>query len=79
MSIFKDFRFSSNEARKLEFRLETYNTFNHTEFTLPNNGFGSPTATVFNGAFAAGSNGNFGRFNSTAAPRIMSLALKLMF
>jgi len=77
MSIFKDFRLSSNEARKLEFRAETYNTFNHTQFTT--NGFGSPSATVFNGPFSAGSNNTFGRFTTAAAPRIMALAVKLMF
>jgi hypothetical protein len=33
VSLFKDFRISSNEIRKLQFRLETYNTLNHAQFT----------------------------------------------
>jgi hypothetical protein len=31
--LFKNFRLGSNEARRLQFRFETYNSFNHTQFT----------------------------------------------
>ena len=79
VSIFKDFRFSSNESRKLEFRFETYNTLNHTEFNAVSTGLSTATA---NTAFVSGPtsrNANFGQFTGTAPARIMALSLKLMF
>ena len=64
MSLLKNFRFDKNEAHSLEFRLETYNTFNHTEFTSISTGITSS---------------NFGQFTATNPARIVVLALKLKF
>ncbi|MGH9573857.1 MAG: hypothetical protein ACRD40_10045, partial [Candidatus Acidiferrales bacterium] len=64
MSLLKNFRFDKNEAHSLEFRLETYNTFNHTEFTSIST---SKTSS------------SFGRFTATNPSRIVVLALKLKF
>ena len=64
ISLLKNFRFDKNEAHSLEFRLETYNTFNHTEFTSIST---SKTSS------------NFGRFTATNPARIVVLALKLKF
>ncbi len=60
----------------LQFRLETYNTFNHPEFSGLNN-----TATFAN----ANSSGNaetdatFGQLSSTLNPRLLQLALRINF
>ena len=64
ISLLKNFRFDSNEAHSLEFRLETYNTFNHTEFSSVSTGITSS---------------NFGQFTATNPSRIVVLALKLKF
>jgi len=64
MSLLKNFRFDKNEAHSLEFRLETYNTFNHTEFTSLSTGKTSST---------------FGQVTATNPARIVVLALKLKF
>lgn len=77
VSIFKDFAFSKNEARKFEFRFETYNTLNHTQFTFLNS---SAALNAAPGAsFDPNANSSFGRFTNTAAPRIIALSGKLMF
>jgi hypothetical protein len=69
MSLIKDFRLGKNEARSLQFRLETYNTFNHTEFSAISNG-------GFNGASSPAA---FGKLNNTQPSRIVVAALKLKF
>ncbi|HKQ85926.1 MAG TPA: TonB-dependent receptor [Candidatus Acidoferrales bacterium] len=81
VSIFKDFRFSSNEARKFEFRFETYNTFNHTQFSTLNTtasvNNSIPAGNVFDTSISG--NQTFGRFTNTQAQRIIALSGKLMF
>ena len=77
MSLFKDFHLSkTNEARKLEFRFESYNTFNHTEFTTLNT---SLTTNTANTPFQGSQNTSFGRFSATQPARILSLGLKFLF
>jgi hypothetical protein len=72
ISLFKNFRLGSNEARRLQFRWETYNTFNHTQYNSVD------TTSRWD---AAGNqiNGNFGYFTNAALARRMVLALKLYF
>jgi len=60
------------EARGLEFRAESYNTFNHTQFNALD------SAARFD-ATGKQVNANFGAFTGAAAPRIMSFALRLVF
>ena len=84
MSIFKDFALSkTHESRKFEFRFETYNTFNHTEFSGVSTGisasFVNKTNTAGGVTISPGSNSGFGQFNNTNPPRIMSLAARLYF
>lgn len=78
ISLFKNFQLGSNEARHLQFRWETYNTFNHTQFTSINT---SANFKSYNPA--TGKNPNpatpFGQFTAAAPARIMALALKLYF
>ena len=55
------------EARSLELRLETFNTFNHTQFD---------GASSVNGNFTSSS---FGQVVSAASPRIAQIAAKFNF
>jgi hypothetical protein len=64
LSLFKSFVFSEERGSRLEFRVETFNTWNHTQFNQVSNNFGAS---------------NFGRFTTAFDPRIMQLGLKLYF
>jgi hypothetical protein len=72
ISLFKNFKLGSNEARRLQFRFETYNTFNHTQFT------NIDTGAKFN-ASNVQTNTNYGRFTEAALARRLVLGLKLYF
>ena len=63
LSIFKEFGFGKiREGMRLEYRFETFNTFNHPQFCGPDTTFGSPT---------------FGKiFYTCNAPRELQMALK---
>ncbi len=63
-SLMKNFHFTSNEARYLQFRFETYNTFN---WVNPNGVSTNITSATF------------GEITSFRAPRRIQLALKLYF
>jgi hypothetical protein len=72
LSLFKNFRFGSQEARRLQLRLETYNSFNHTQFTAVDN----------NARFdSAGNQVNkaFGQYIAAAPARRLVLAVKFYF
>jgi hypothetical protein len=56
--------FAVTERAHFDFRAETYNTFNHTEF----NAFGATTG-----------GGNYGQATGTYDPRVMQLAAKFVF
>jgi hypothetical protein len=66
MSIFKDFPLAIiREGMRLQFRAESFNTFNRPHFAGPNTLVGNP---------------NFGKISSTVnSPRELQLALKLSF
>jgi Carboxypeptidase regulatory-like domain/TonB dependent receptor len=66
MSLFKDFSLGRvREGMKLQFRAESFNTFNHPHFAGPDSLVGSPT---------------FGKITSTVnSARQLQLALKLYF
>jgi hypothetical protein len=57
--------FALTERVNFEFRAESYNTFNHTEFSSLNNGFGG--------------NSGFGHVNGTYDPRNLEFGAKLKF
>jgi hypothetical protein len=62
MAMFKAFQFRENA--RFEFRAETFNTFNHTQFNALSS---SVTAT------------DFGQLNGTFGPRIFQLGAKFLF
>jgi hypothetical protein len=70
LSLFKSFVFSETRGSRLEFRVETFNTWNHTQFNQVANNISFKNGVV---------NNNFGQFTSAFDPRIMQLGLKLYF
>jgi len=64
LSLFKSFVFSETRGSRLEFRVETFNTWNHTQFNQVSNNFGSS---------------NFGQYTSAFDPRVLQLAAKAYF
>jgi len=64
ISATKNFQLGKNEARQLQFRVDTYNTFNHTEWT---------------GVITDQTSANYGRANNPNPNRIIVLAAKFKF
>jgi len=64
LSLFKNFQISAERGSHLEFRLETFNAFNHSN---PNS-----VSSTF-------SSGNFGQVTGWADPRTLQLGLRLFF
>jgi hypothetical protein len=64
MSLFKNFTLSESRGSRLELRLETFNTWNHTQF---------------NGVDTTRADGRFGQFTSAFDPRILQLGAKIYF
>ena len=62
LSLFK--YFNIDETRRIQFRAECFNLFNHANFGLPENDLQSPA---------------FGQILQAAPPRLMQLALKFIF
>jgi hypothetical protein len=72
MSLSKHFPIKS-ERRNLEFRWETYNTFNHTQYS------GINTTAQFNPVTGQQVNAQFGQVTSTRLPRVMQGTLRFVF
>jgi hypothetical protein len=72
ISLFKNFRLGNSETRRLQFRFETYNTFNHTQFT------GIDNLAKFDQNNNQ-TNTNYGNFTTSALARRVVLGLKLYF
>ncbi|MGC1615440.1 MAG: hypothetical protein WA736_12195, partial [Candidatus Acidiferrum sp.] len=64
ISLFKSFMLSESRGSRLELRLETFNTWNHTQFNGIGTGLGSS---------------NFGQVTSAFDPRILQLGGKIYF
>jgi len=70
LSLFKKFVISESRGSEFQFRAESFNTWNHTQF----GGSGQ------NGAFSTGvGSGNFGQITGTFDPRVFQLGAKLIF
>ncbi|HEY1499511.1 MAG TPA: TonB-dependent receptor [Acidobacteriaceae bacterium] len=64
LSLFKSFAMTQHEGTRLEIRVESYNTFNHTEFSGLDLGF---------------TDGNFGQVTSANDPRVLQFGGKFLF
>jgi len=64
LSLFKSFVFSEARGSRFELRVESFNTWNHTQFDQVSNGLGSS---------------NFGQVTSAFDPRVFQLGGKLYF
>ncbi len=64
LSLFKSFVFSEKRGSKLEFRAESFNIFNHTQFQ-------NVSGTM--------NNSNFGQVTSAFDPRVFQLGMKAQF
>jgi hypothetical protein len=62
--LFKSFVISEARGSRFEFRAESFNTWNHTEFDQVSNALGSS---------------NFGQVTSAFDPRVFQLGAKLYF
>ena len=71
VALFKTFQLGS-EVRRLQFRVEGFNIFNHTQYTGVANSGSFSTANV-NGT------ANFGQFSAAAPSRRFQVGLKLYF
>ena len=67
------------ENFKLQLRVETYNTFNHSEFSAVNNTATFANANSQNATTNPQTQGILGQFSNTLNPRLMQLALRLDF
>ncbi|MGA8529514.1 MAG: TonB-dependent receptor [Acidobacteriaceae bacterium] len=64
LSLFKSFALTESERTRFEFRVESYNTFNHTQFSGLDLGY---------------TDGNFGQVTSANDPRTLQFGGKLLF
>ena len=64
LSVFKSFPFSEDGNRRFEFRAESFNVWNHTQFDAVSNGLGAS---------------NFGQVTSAFDPRVFQFGGKLYF
>ncbi|HUK15484.1 MAG TPA: carboxypeptidase-like regulatory domain-containing protein [Bryobacteraceae bacterium] len=72
VALFKDFHPFKSEQRVLEFRWETFNTFNHTQFSTIN------SAADFNPA-GQQVNAQFGKATAASPSRVMQGSLRIRF
>jgi hypothetical protein len=89
LTLFKNFPYSHDNSRRyIQLRLETYNTFNHHDYTGRNMGATFRSATDFTltnlpiGVSTISNNGGrfgFGALNGAASPRRVQLSLKVYF
>jgi 3D (Asp-Asp-Asp) domain-containing protein len=73
IALFKNFVLSEARGSRIEFRVETFNTWNHTQWNAVStsfNGYKAGTSTPTN---------NFGQVTSAFDPRIFQLGLKVYY
>ena len=77
MALLKNFVLPWGDRTMVQFRLETYNTFNHTQYQTIQAGCGSTTA--YGSPCSGAQNVGNGQVTSAWAPRQLQLGLKFMF
>jgi hypothetical protein len=70
LSLFKEFVINEARGSRVEFRAESFNTFNHTQFGGPGQNGGISTNL---------GSSNFGAVTSAWDPRVFQLGLKLIY
>jgi len=70
LSLFKSFVFSESRGSRLEFRADSFNVWNHTQFKGDVNGGGISTNVTAS---------NFGQVTAAFDPRVFQLGMKLVF
>jgi carboxypeptidase family protein len=78
IALFKTFMLGSSETRRLQFRLEGFNVFNHTQYTGVANTGSFNTANVLTVNTTPGAI-NFGQLNTAAPSRRFQVGLKFYF
>jgi hypothetical protein len=64
LSLFKSFALNESSTTRFELRVESYNTFNHTQFS---------------GLDLGATDGNFGQVTSANDPRVFQFGGKFLF
>jgi hypothetical protein len=77
MALLKSTKFA--ESKELEFRVEAFNLFNHTQFGGPNGGINADSTFTGPNNVPQANSGSFGYVTTARDPRIMQVALKLLF
>jgi hypothetical protein len=78
LSLFKSFMISESRGSRFELRLETFNTWNHTQFNNINNSLSFHFNKNF-GRYLPDSGQQFGQATSAFDPRILQLGGKIYF
>ena len=78
LSLFKSFTFSEARGSRLEFRVESFNTWNHTQFNAINRSLSYHFNSDF-GKYLPDKGQQFGQATSAFDPRIFQLGAKLYF
>jgi hypothetical protein len=73
ISVFKNFRIGGENGVSMQYRLEMYNAFNHTQFS------GVDTTAQFNPNTGAQTNGRFGQYTAARDSRRIVMGLKVNF
>jgi hypothetical protein len=83
LSLFKNIPFWRGEGRYFQLRLETYNSFNHTQWSginaTPNFNSAGVITNLPTALGGAGGRYGFGAENAVRSARIIQLAVKLYF
>jgi hypothetical protein len=74
LSLFKEFVINEDRGSRVEFRAESFNTWNHTQFGGPGQG-GTNTAGITTDLGSS----NFGAVTSAWDPRVFQLGLKVIY
>ena len=78
LSLFKSFTFSEARGSRLEFRVESFNTWNHTQFNAINRSLSYHFNANF-GKYLPDGGQQFGQATSAFDPRVFQLGAKLYF
>jgi hypothetical protein len=73
LALYKNIPWGGEGSRTMQFRLEAYNAFNHTQFSSVN------TSALFNPTTGAQTNQSFGYYTAARNPRRVQIGFKISF